>query len=82
MSIGRVHSGCRDPIQVTVRLVIVLVSRIQKNDAGGNGPIHLLSNRNFGQNGKRVKPPLVSFAYQPSYNNFVLAQTAAGFVIG
>ena len=57
MSIGRVHSGCRDPIQVTARLAIVLVSRIQKSDTGGNGPIHLLSNRNFGQNGKRVKCP-------------------------
>lgn len=57
MSIGRVHSGCTDPIQVTARLAIVLVSRIQKSDTGGNGPIHLLSNRNFGQNGKRVKRP-------------------------
>ena len=57
MSIGTVHSGCTDPIQVTARLVIVLVSRIQKSDTEGNGPIHLLSNRNFGQNGKRVKRP-------------------------
>lgn len=57
MSIGRVHSGCTDPIQVTVRLAIVLASRIQKSETGGNGPIHLLSNRNFGQNGKRVKRP-------------------------
>ena len=57
MSIGRVHSGCTDPIQVTVSLAIVLVSRIQKSETGGNGSIHLLSNRNFGQNGKRVKRP-------------------------
>ena len=57
MSIGRVHSGCTVSIQVTARLVIILVSRIQKSDTGGNGPIHLLSNRNFGQNGKRVKRP-------------------------
>lgn len=57
MSIGRVHSGCTDSIQVTARLAIVLVSRIQKSDTGGNGLIHLLSNRNFGQNGKRVKRP-------------------------
>ena len=38
MSIGTVHSGCTDPIQVTARLVIVLVSRIQKSDTGGNLP--------------------------------------------
>ena len=35
-----VHSGCTDPTQATVHLVIVLVSRIQKSGTGD----HNLSN--------------------------------------
>ena len=31
---GTVHSGCSDPTQATARLVIVLVSRIQKSGTG------------------------------------------------
>ena len=33
---GTVHSGCTDPIQATIRLVIILVSRIQKSGTGDN----------------------------------------------
>ena len=33
---GTVHSGCTDPTQATARLVIVLVSRIQKSGTGDN----------------------------------------------
>ena len=33
---GTVLSGCTDPTQATERLVIVLVSRIQKSGAGDN----------------------------------------------
>ena len=33
---GTVHSGCTDPTQATARLVIVLVTRIQKSGTGNN----------------------------------------------
>ena len=33
---GTAHSGCTDPTQATARLVIVLVSRIQKSGTGDN----------------------------------------------
>ena len=33
---GTVHSGCSDATQATARLVIVLVSRIQKSGTGDN----------------------------------------------
>ena len=33
---GSVHSGCTDPTQATVRLVIVLVTRIQGSSTGNN----------------------------------------------
>ena len=33
---GTVYSGCTDPTQATARLVIVLVSRIQKSGTGDN----------------------------------------------
>ena len=36
MPIRTVHSGCTDPTQPIARLVIVLVSRIQKNGTGDN----------------------------------------------
>ena len=35
-AIGIVHSGCTDPTQATVHLVIVLVSRIQNSGNGDN----------------------------------------------
>ena len=34
-----VHSGCTDPTQATVPLVIVLVSRIQKSGTGDNNVV-------------------------------------------
>ena len=34
-----VHSGCTDPTQATVHLVIVLVSRIQKSGTGDNNVV-------------------------------------------
>ena len=33
---GTVDSGCTDPTQATARLVIVLVTRIQKSSTGNN----------------------------------------------
>ena len=33
---GTVHSGCTDPTRTTARLVIVLVSWMQKRDTGDN----------------------------------------------
>ena len=33
---GTVHSGCPDPTQATTRLVIALVSRVQKSGTGDN----------------------------------------------
>ena len=36
MSNGTVHSGFTDPPQATARLVIVLVSRMQKSGTGDN----------------------------------------------
>ena len=33
---GTVHSGSTDPTQATTRLVIILVSRIQKSGTGNN----------------------------------------------
>ena len=36
---GTVHSSCTDPTQATVRLVIVLVSRIQKSGTGDNNSV-------------------------------------------
>ena len=33
---GTIHSSCTDPTQAKVRLVIVLVSRMQKSAAGDN----------------------------------------------
>ena len=38
---GTVHSGCTDPSQATARLVIVLVSRIQKSGTGDNNFVKL-----------------------------------------
>ena len=38
---GTVHSDCTDPTQGTARLVIVLVSRMQKRGAGDNNFVKL-----------------------------------------
>ena len=38
---GTVHSDCTDPTQATARLVIVLVSRMQKRGAGDNNFVKL-----------------------------------------
>ena len=38
---GTVHSGCTDPTQATARLVIVLVSRMQKRGAGDTNFVKL-----------------------------------------
>ena len=33
---GTVHSDCTDPTQATARLVIVLISKMQKSSSGDN----------------------------------------------
>ena len=38
---GTVRSDCTDPTQATARLVIVLVSRMQKRGAGDNNFVKL-----------------------------------------
>ena len=45
---GTVHSGCTDPNQGTARLVIVLVSRIQKSGTGDNNSVKSDRNHRIG----------------------------------
>ena len=62
---GTVHSGCTDPNQGTARLVIVLVSRIQKSGTGDNNSVKSDRNHRIGDHLLRCGPPSKVFPNIP-----------------
>ena len=79
MSSGAVHSGCTDATQATARLVIVLLSRIQKSDTGDNNFVKWKGTFGSDRRKRRDRLKWTTFKAGPEYSGWTKPKWSVPF---